>query len=79
MLDKLNQYTLVVELIKRNARISLIIKETTVPKKLIKKTYRELIGHSASPGPIKESSRGLTEEHEALQGGGAICRDFQES
>lgn len=59
MLDKLNQYSLAVELINRHARIAVIVNETKVPKKLIKKTYRELIGRSGSSGPIRNSSRGL--------------------
>jgi hypothetical protein len=60
MLEKLSQYTLAVELIKRHARIAIILRETKAPKKMIKKAYREMIGKSGSSGPIRDSSRGLT-------------------
>lgn len=60
MLEKLNQYSLVVELISREARISIILKETSVSKKLVKNTYRQLLGVSPSSGRMMESCRGLT-------------------
>lgn len=60
MIKRLKQYELTVQLIQRQARIAVIIRETTVPKDLIKATYKELLGRSGSPGPIKESIRGLT-------------------
>jgi len=55
-----NQHSLAVELLRRHARISIIHKETGVPKALLRKTYRELHGRSASPGALKYSTQGLT-------------------
>ena len=60
MLEKLSQYTLTVELINRNARIAVILNETTLSRKMIRKTYRQLVGHSASSGRLMESCQGLT-------------------
>lgn len=55
-----NQHSLAMELLKRHARISIIHKETDVPKQLLRKTYRDLHGRSASPGALKYSTQGLT-------------------
>ncbi|QPK64124.1 hypothetical protein IVG45_03890 [Methylomonas sp. LL1] len=60
MIKRLKQYELTVQLIQRQARIAVIIRETAVPKDLIKAAYKELLGRPGNPGPIKESIRGLT-------------------
>lgn len=60
MIKRLKQYELAVGLIQRQARIAVILRETAIPKDLIKATYKELLGRHGSPGPIKESIRGLT-------------------
>lgn len=60
MIKRLKQYELAVELIQRQARIAVILRETAIPKDLIKATYKELLGRPGNPGPIKESIRGLT-------------------
>jgi flagellar transcriptional activator FlhC len=60
MLKTFNQHSLALELLKRDARISIIHKETSVPKQLLRKTYRDLHGCSASPGASKYSTQGLT-------------------
>lgn len=60
MIKRLKQYELAVGLIQRQARIAVIIRETAISKDVIKATYKELLGRPGSPGPIKESIRGLT-------------------
>lgn len=60
MIKTFKQYQLAINLIQRQARIAVIVRETTIPRELIKATYREILGRSGSPGPIKESIRGLT-------------------
>ncbi|WP_292574061.1 FlhC family transcriptional regulator [Methylomonas sp.] len=49
-----------ITLIQRQARIAVIVRETTIPRELIKATYKDILGRSGSSGPIKESIRGLT-------------------
>ena len=60
MIKTLKQYQLAITLIQRQARIAVIVRETTIPRELIKATYKEILGRSGSSGPIKESIRGLT-------------------
>jgi hypothetical protein len=60
MIKTFKQYQLAITLIQRQARIAVIVRETTIPRELIKATYKEILGRSGSPGPIKESIRGLT-------------------
>ncbi|MFZ2452075.1 MAG: FlhC family transcriptional regulator [Methylovulum miyakonense] len=60
MFETFAQHSLVMELLKRHARISIVHKETGIPKQLLRKTYRELHGRSPSPGALKYSTQGLT-------------------
>jgi flagellar transcriptional activator FlhC len=60
MLKTFHQYSLALELLRRHARISIIHKETGVPKQLLRKAYRELHGRSPSPGALKYSTQGFT-------------------
>ncbi len=60
MLKTLHQHSLALELLRRQARISIIHKETGVPKPLLRKTYRDLHGRSPSAGALKYSTKGLT-------------------
>ena len=60
MLKTFKQQSLALELLKRHARISIIHKETGIPKPLLRNTYRELHGRSSRPGALKYSTQGLT-------------------
>ena len=60
MLKTFNQQSLALELLKRHARISIVHKETGIPKPLLQNTYRELHGRSPRPGALKYSTQGLT-------------------
>jgi flagellar transcriptional activator FlhC len=60
MLKTFNQQSLALELLKRHARISIVHKETGIPKPLLRNTYRELHGRSSRPGALKYSTQGLT-------------------
>jgi len=60
MLKTINRQLLALELLKRHARISIVHRETGVPKPLLRKTYRELHGRSPRPGALKYSTQGLT-------------------
>jgi len=60
MLKAFHQYSLALELLRRHARISIIHRETGLPRPLLRKTYRELHGRSPSPGALKYSTQGLT-------------------
>jgi flagellar transcriptional activator FlhC len=60
MLRTFHQHSLALELLRRHARISIIHRETGVPKPLLRKTYRELHGCSPRPGALKYSTQGLT-------------------
>ena len=60
MLKTFHQHSLVLELLRRHARISIVHRETGVPKPLLRKTYRELHGRSPRPGALKYSTQGLT-------------------
>ena len=60
MLKTFHQHSLALELLRRHARISIIHRETGVPKPLLRKTYREIHGHSPRPGALKYSTQGLT-------------------
>ncbi len=60
MLKRFDQQSLVMELLKRHARIAIVHRETGVSKQLLRKSYRELHGCSPSPGALKYSTQGLT-------------------
>jgi flagellar transcriptional activator FlhC len=60
MLKTFNQQSLALELLGRHARISIIHRETGLPKPLLRKTYREIHGRSSRPGALKYSTQGLT-------------------
>ncbi|MDD2659323.1 MAG: FlhC family transcriptional regulator [Methylococcales bacterium] len=60
MLRTFHQHSLALELLRRHARISIIHRETGVPKPVLRKTYRELHGYSPRPGALKYSTQGLT-------------------
>jgi flagellar transcriptional activator FlhC len=60
MLKTFHQYSLALELLRRHARISIIHRETGLPRPLLRKTYRELHGCSPHPGALKYSTQGLT-------------------
>ena len=60
MLKTIKRHLLALELLKRHARISIVHRETGVPKPLLRKTYRELHGRSPRPGALKYSTQGLT-------------------
>jgi flagellar transcriptional activator FlhC len=60
MLKTFHQYSLALELLRRHARISIIHRETGLPRPLLRKTYRELHGRSPRPGALKYSTHGLT-------------------
>jgi flagellar transcriptional activator FlhC len=60
MLRTFHQHSLALELLRRHARISIIHRETGVPKPLLRKTYRELHGCSPRSGALKYSTQGLT-------------------
>lgn len=60
MFKRFDQQSLVMELLKRHARISIVHRETGVSRQLLRKTYRELHGCSPSPGALKYSTQGLT-------------------
>ena len=60
MLKTFNQQSLALELLKRHARISIVHKETGIPKALLRNTYRDLHGRSSRPGALKYSTQGLT-------------------
>ena len=60
MLMTFKQQSLALELLKRHARISIVHKETGIPKPLLRNTYRDLHGRSSRPGALKYSSQGLT-------------------
>jgi flagellar transcriptional activator FlhC len=60
MLKTFHQYSLALELLRRHARISIIHRETGLPRPLLRKTYRELHGRSPRPGALKYSTQGLT-------------------
>jgi len=50
---------LALELLKRHARISIVHRETGIPKQVLREAYRELHGRSPSPGALKYSTQGL--------------------
>ncbi len=50
---------LALELLKRHARISIVHRETAIPKQVLREAYRELHGRSPSPGALKYSTQGL--------------------
>ena len=60
MLKTFKQLSLALELLKRHARISIVHKETGIPKALLRNTYRDLHGRSSRPGALKYSTQGLT-------------------
>ena len=60
MLKTFKQQSLALELLKRHARISIVHKETGIPKALLRNTYRDLHGRSSRPGAVKYSTQGLT-------------------
>lgn len=60
MLKTFKQQSLALELLKRHARISIVHKETGIPKPLLRNTYRDLHGRSSRPGALKYSTQGLT-------------------
>jgi flagellar transcriptional activator FlhC len=60
MLKTFKQQSLALELLKRHARISIVHKETGIPKALLRNTYRDLHGRSSRPGALKYSTQGLT-------------------
>ena len=60
MLEIYHQYSLAIELLNRRARVSIIHRETGIPKELLRKTYNELHGCSPSRGAVKYSTQGLT-------------------
>ena len=60
MLKTAHQQLLALELLRRHARISIVHRETGMPKPLLRKTYRDLHGHSSPPGALKYSTQGLT-------------------
>jgi hypothetical protein len=60
MLKTFHQHALALDLLRRHARISIVHRETGVPKPVLRKTYRDLHGRSSRPGALKYSTQGLT-------------------
>jgi hypothetical protein len=56
----LHKQSLAMELIRRNARISIIEKATGLSSRLLQASYLEFHGFSATSGRSKQSARGLT-------------------
>jgi hypothetical protein len=59
MFKNFAQQALALELLKRHARISIVHRETGIPKQVLREAYRELHGRSPSPGALKYSTQGL--------------------
>ncbi|MEY3288852.1 MAG: hypothetical protein RLZZ419_1094 [Pseudomonadota bacterium] len=60
MLKTFNQQCLAVELLKRQARISIVHKETGLSKRVLREGYHEIHGRFACAGAVKYSTQGLT-------------------
>jgi len=60
MFKNFARQALALELLKRHARISIVHRETAIPKQVLREAYRELHGRSPSPGALKYSTQGLT-------------------
>lgn len=59
MFKNFARQALALELLKRHARISIVHRETAIPKQVLREAYRELHGRSPSPGALKYSTQGL--------------------
>jgi len=60
MFKSFHQQQLAFDLLKRQARIAIIHKETGIPKQPLRHAYREMHGQSAQSGAMKYSTHGLT-------------------
>lgn len=58
---------LALELILRDARLTLIHDVTDIPIKVLRPTYKAIHGRSSRSGQPKQSSRGLTRKRQAYQ------------
>ena len=67
MVDKLNQYWLAHELIKRKARISVVHAATDLSKAILRKIYWDINGTHPPQGAIKYSSKGVFDGNATLK------------